>query len=1344
MKPFYLTVIGLLMSAILFSQTAVKKVTSNIAIDGQLEESFWDISNTISIGSSNNTANFGVLWDDDYLYIGVNVTDGTLCNNKRQGFYDDGIEICIDGNSSQGTSFDNSDRIFVKPIRSYWIQEMEQRFDGVIHNWMETGSGYTMEFAIPWTNFGTAPSAGINIGFNIVVNDDDNCSVVHNIPTQLIWSGSASYYKSPSIWGTLSLSSETVSFSADYLALLNPNGGDFYINNKTTNINWLSNGITNVDIDYSTNNGSNWNSIATNLSANSSSYTWNVSATPSEQCLIRISETGNSSLNDISESIFTISAPLTAVGPLIPNIWKNYQWPYNAYFPEDAGGINGHVGNACGHTSLARILHYWEFPITGNDALDFVDNAGHHWAANFGGTTYNYDNMPYNLTGNSTEDEYTDVATLTYHAATSMHDVGGSGGNLAKMSYAMSHYFNYKVSTPKIRTDYTKAEWIVLLMNELDNGRVLLVDGMTSEFLGVWHENNWTSGHWFHVDGYNEAGQFHGVLGFSNEDGYYDIENLFGYFLNNGVLIGLEPNLKGKELSLQTHIGGENIQAGKISQIRWTSTGVSNIKIEYTVDNGQNWLEIVSSFSASTGSYDWTVPNINSNECKIKLTDVSDINVYDKSNSVFEIFNQLELIVLAPNGGETFQSISQIPIIWEMNGVTEIDLYYSIDGGQNWVPIVSDHSATTIPYLWDVPMATSSNCKIKIEATDISSESLEPFVIVNTEVPGGPFAANENTVLLTSFDNNLDNKSVFSSNAISNGSYDFSLNTVSGMGYCLSLDGNSYLSVPHNEKLNLSGDWTIEAWIKVSSYNSNHQYIINKPGNTDNYLANYAFELQPWWDNVLHAFFFSDEETRINVTDMTPGLNQWYHVAYSRDATDSEISIRVHDHNWNELSSNSRTFSGTDILFSSKDLRIGEGFIGFLDELRITAGSNTPNDIRQDISLNTGWNILSLNVEPENADLLKIVQPLIDNETLHKIIDEGGNITQHMPWGWVNNIGDMSNTEGYYAKVSSNVTLSVYGSVVPCPFDIELFTGWNIMGYPCQNPQDAMEALQVLIDEGKLDKVIDEGGNIMQNMPWGWVNNIGNLSPGEGYYIKLSDNGSITFEEPGDPAPAIRNDIIIETSQTKFFKKSFHGNPFMPMTIVLSDADIIGYDPEIGIYDGDICVGSAIIENDIVLVTAAADDPFTPEIDGFITGNKIIIKVFDRILGSAYILEPEHIQGKNRFSPLETYIGSLKSYSTNPQKFQLENNYLGLIYPNPAHDFTIVEYGLFETSSVIISIYDQLGKRVRIEERPVQLPGVYKYQIDWKNLKTGIYYYRLETTGDSGYFTESKKILLKK
>ena len=95
---------------------------SSPAIDGQLEESFWDLSNQISLvsyGSTDNTAYFGVLWDDTYLYVGFKITDANRVNDGRVAWYNDGVEICIDGTNNKGSSFDSYDRQFIKTYNSY-------------------------------------------------------------------------------------------------------------------------------------------------------------------------------------------------------------------------------------------------------------------------------------------------------------------------------------------------------------------------------------------------------------------------------------------------------------------------------------------------------------------------------------------------------------------------------------------------------------------------------------------------------------------------------------------------------------------------------------------------------------------------------------------------------------------------------------------------------------------------------------------------------------------------------------------------------------------------------------------------------------------------------------------------------------------------------------------------------------------------------------------------------------------------------------------------------------------------------------------------------------------------
>ena len=87
-----------------------------------------------------------------------------------------------------------------------------------------------------------------------------------------------------------------------------PNGGESWAAGESHDITWTSASAgANVDIDYSTNNGSSWTSIATGT-ANDGTYSWAVANSPSTTCLVRVRDTDGSP-SDQSDAVFTITAP---------------------------------------------------------------------------------------------------------------------------------------------------------------------------------------------------------------------------------------------------------------------------------------------------------------------------------------------------------------------------------------------------------------------------------------------------------------------------------------------------------------------------------------------------------------------------------------------------------------------------------------------------------------------------------------------------------------------------------------------------------------------------------------------------------------------------------------------------------------------------------------------------------------------------------------------------------------------------------------------------------------------------------------------------------------------------
>jgi endonuclease/exonuclease/phosphatase family metal-dependent hydrolase len=82
--------------------------------------------------------------------------------------------------------------------------------------------------------------------------------------------------------------------------------------------------------------------------------------------------------------------------------------------------------------------------------------------------------------------------------------------------------------------------------------------------------------------------------------------------------------------------GGESWVGGTVHNVTWTSSGVANVKLEYTLD-GSAWSTITASTAASAGSFAWTVPSSATTAAKVRVTDTGSASVTDASNAAFTI-----------------------------------------------------------------------------------------------------------------------------------------------------------------------------------------------------------------------------------------------------------------------------------------------------------------------------------------------------------------------------------------------------------------------------------------------------------------------------------------------------------------------------------------------------------------------------------------------------------------------------------------------------------------------------------------------------------------------------------
>jgi len=91
------------------------------------------------------------------------------------------------------------------------------------------------------------------------------------------------------------------------------------------------------------------------------------------------------------------------------------------------------------------------------------------------------------------------------------------------------------------------------------------------------------------------------------------------------------------------------------------------------------------------------------------------------------------------------------------------------------------------------------------------------------------------------------------------------------------------------------------------------------------------------------------------------------------------------------------------------------------------------------------------------------------------------------------------------------------------------------------------------------------------------------------------------------------------------------------------------------------------------------------------------------------------------FKVFESYVVGVKEEFTFPvRSFELHQN-----YPNPFNPTTSISYTIPVRSSVVLSVFDLLGRKVRVLVDQVQNPGFYEVRFDASSLAGGVYFLRL-------------------
>jgi len=148
------------------------------------------------------------LWDDENLYVLIQVSDEQLDKASPDPWEQDSIEIFVDENHARTTFYQEDDgqyRVNFDNETSFNPAGIEEGFDSAVK---VEGTNYTVEVKIPFKHI--TPTANISIGFDVQVNDGKD-GARQSVAAWNDTTGTG--YMDPSVFGILTLSDGEAAFS---------------------------------------------------------------------------------------------------------------------------------------------------------------------------------------------------------------------------------------------------------------------------------------------------------------------------------------------------------------------------------------------------------------------------------------------------------------------------------------------------------------------------------------------------------------------------------------------------------------------------------------------------------------------------------------------------------------------------------------------------------------------------------------------------------------------------------------------------------------------------------------------------------------------------------------------------------------------------------------------------------------------------------------------------------------------------------------------------------------------------------------------------------------------------
>ena len=510
------------------------------------------------------------------------------------------------------------------------------------------------------------------------------------------------------------------------LQITSPNGGEIWEIGRTHQITWTTSGAVsnNLTIQYSVNGGTSWTTIATQR-ANTGTYNWIVPSNASDNLLIKVFDVTNVKITDDSDAVCSIvpSPQVTVSDPIGGEQWK--------------------VGTA--HTISWRTNHrQFSDQVKLQYSTDgFVSIANDIAVVSIGtpaGPNNNDDILgSYNWT---VPDSVSGVINLRVK-----EDSVPSGRDTQIMIQGTSNTISIIEPSITVNSPTSDAIWTV---GDTENITWAAQGTISNNLLIEYSVDSGTT--WVDI-----------AAGEANDGAYTWIipAGAAGDAVSIRITDADRVQVKGESpvfkvlgtatIKVMDPNGAEVLTIGADYELKWQSWG-SKIKpggadynvfnIYYSV-NGAAWVLITDQL-ANTGSYIWTVPDVETTNAKLKIVDMNDTQTFDESDNTFTIA-QPTITITAPNGGETLYATGDYNITWTSHGAVSnaLKLEYSSNSGGTWHTIAENEPNDGM-YAWVVDDIDSPGTIIRITdtqrpvVTDVSDASfMVKLPVITIAAPNG-------------------------------------------------------------------------------------------------------------------------------------------------------------------------------------------------------------------------------------------------------------------------------------------------------------------------------------------------------------------------------------------------------------------------------------------------------------------------------------------------------------------------------------------------------------------------------------------------------------------------------